>query len=307
MNVAHKSLMKCPHKNCDSYITRYNLPRHIRSLHDNVKKTCENCGKQVTNLKIHFERCPSDGEREFHCLFGDCKAAFTTKMYLSNHAKRVHLLPTKCPREDCDAYIQPINLSLHMKRVHGRANQRCKNCWKEFSDLRRHSERCAGDGVKKFHCRMKNCQSVFVTKQDLTRHVNRTHATRVKCPHNDCDSYIEPAGIGAHVKLVHQKILKTCANCGKEMLFSSLRPHLERCSGDETKSHHCRVRKCEASFTTKADLNSHVCTVHKEPVKCPHGNCNAVLKPYLLAKHKRLVHDKVKNILKSCLYNKLTR
>lgn len=120
MNAVHKSPVKCPHKSCESYIKPANLVEHLKSVHENLRKTCENCGKSIIYLclKRHLESCMSNGERKFQCTYIGCKGAFTTKRGRSSHISLIHKPPIECPWENCEFYLSPNKLKYLKKYAH---------------------------------------------------------------------------------------------------------------------------------------------------------------------------------------------
>lgn len=56
----HKSPTKCPFDDCQSTLRPGNLPRHVKEVHDKVRRKCQYCEQQFTrnqSLKKHMEYC----------------------------------------------------------------------------------------------------------------------------------------------------------------------------------------------------------------------------------------------------------
>lgn len=120
MSAVHRPPIKCPHRSCESFIKPANLVEHLKSVHENVRKTCGNCGKSISYrfFKKHLELCTASRERKFQCTYSDCRGAFTTKRGRSSHVSKVHKLPVKCFWENCKILVKSSNLPRHIRNVH---------------------------------------------------------------------------------------------------------------------------------------------------------------------------------------------
>lgn len=226
--------VKCPYEDCNTYIKPNSLSNHRRLVHDKIKKACENCGKLISylNLKSHFKRCTSDGEKRFLCEYDGCSAAFATVQYRT----------------------------VHMKVVHEKIKKTCKNCGKEISymNFKSHTEKCTSDGEKRFPCTFPGCTNAFLTKYDRSVHISAIHRSPIKCPYENCSSYIKPVGLSQHIKLVHEKIRKNCQHCGKDFGLSNWKSHESRCKkNDKTQFVDCTsnslVPESKPNFTNMGE------------------------------------------------------
>lgn len=54
-----KKLVKCPFEGCETFIKPFSLKRHVEAIHQQVKKTCEKCGKQSSTSSYyrHIGKC----------------------------------------------------------------------------------------------------------------------------------------------------------------------------------------------------------------------------------------------------------
>lgn len=84
--------IKCPFKDCVSFVKPLNLVKHLKTIHEKVKKQCKKCGKSVSynNFNVHVQGCHSDGEKKFKCEQEGCPAKFTTVAQRSHHVRKVH-------------------------------------------------------------------------------------------------------------------------------------------------------------------------------------------------------------------------
>lgn len=113
-------IIRCPHKDCRSYFKPSSLNRHLKSVHEQKKKQCVNCGVEISfrSLRRHIERCVNNGNKKFMCTYESCGAVFTTKQNRSAHVSDVHRSPVKCPYDECNIFLKPRNLTKHVKLIH---------------------------------------------------------------------------------------------------------------------------------------------------------------------------------------------
>lgn len=132
----HEPPMKCPREGCDAYFEPSKLSRHMKTVHEKLKESCPNCGKQISygHLSQHVQRCTSDGEKKISCTFQDCDAKFTTLNNRSTHISHCHTKsPIKCPRNNCNVILHPYTLSRHIKEAHDKIKIKCEFCEQEFA------------------------------------------------------------------------------------------------------------------------------------------------------------------------------
>ncbi|OMJ81856.1 hypothetical protein SteCoe_17622 [Stentor coeruleus] len=82
--------LKCNFTNCDKeYSTKYNLKRHLETVHSNLKRfRCRLCGKNLSskqNLNEHI--FTHSNEKPFGCSEPGCSQNFRQRSQLSNHRK----------------------------------------------------------------------------------------------------------------------------------------------------------------------------------------------------------------------------
>ena len=136
-------------KLCCKTLHKNNIQRHIKSVHENMKRFfCENC--------------------EF---------ATFEKSKLINHWSRFHHEKSKKKCNICGKHFS--DLVLHIKNVHMVRNSeekpKCGVCAKTFNtskSLKRHV-RSVHMKMKRHFC--KNCDFSCFERSDLTKHIRRTH------------------------------------------------------------------------------------------------------------------------------------
>lgn len=80
----------CEFKGCEKvYSTKYNLKRHIESVHQCIKRfQCDLCNKLLSskqNLQEHY--FTHSNEKLFKCIESGCSQTFRQRSQLSNHRK----------------------------------------------------------------------------------------------------------------------------------------------------------------------------------------------------------------------------
>ena len=121
---------------CKKEISRTNISRHIRDVHEISDKNLDTAPE--TETLVYKFACPQ------------CDKAYKRKDHLVNHTKSVHESPTeKIKCGDCGKLCKnKMNLSLHIQDVHNTNKYPCMTCGKLFSkkfNQLRHSESCKHD------------------------------------------------------------------------------------------------------------------------------------------------------------------
>ena len=155
--------------------------------------------------------------------------------------------------------------------------------------------------MKENKCKM--CLKSFNAKKLMDSHIQSVHLNdqekcdKVAC--NYCDkSFVTKAYLKQHVKLVHMNDKVKCDICSK--LFSTLqylKIHTKACNG----SARVKCSNCEKSFSSESHMRRHVKIIHMndrikktlEKIECDF--CNRFYPSDYLAKHKDMVHFKVRN------------
>lgn len=225
-----KKNFHCSVQDCESsFFSKSGLKSHQKYVHERIRFTCGNCGKEVVNMRQHLQLCTKTDERQFHCTLKNCSSSFQTNLGLKTHLRLVHMDSVKCPHKDCSTYVKPYVMLQHLKHVHDRSESHtCNNCGKWYLYLKQHLAYCASDGVKKFLCHVDNCKASFVIKKYLNHHIRGVHTTPIKCPIKNCDKFMKPKNLVRHLKYIHERLVKSGEKCGK--LFKRLEVHQKSCN-----------------------------------------------------------------------------
>lgn len=89
----------------------------------------------------------------------------------------------------------------------------CEKCGRKISDscLANHSEKCLGIKKQTTHqCSFEDCKAILSSKRSKERHENSVHKSPVKCPRENCNVLLKPAGIPRHLKLRHKEEITSC-------------------------------------------------------------------------------------------------
>lgn len=89
-------------------------------------------------------------------------------------------------------------------------------------------------------------------------------------------------------------------NCREKMCKSSRKKVRIMEEEHNSKKYVGSVENCKASFNKRSILTNHKRSAHETPVKCPHDDCDSVIKPYHLPRHIKLVHKPIKQKCKNC-------
>lgn len=142
-----------------------------------------------------------------------------------------------------------------------------------------------------YNCLVKNCDAVFKNRRERKCHITLIHGSRISCPYEGCPAFFNTSTFYHHIKHVHEKLRKPCANCGKPILAYYMGEHLARCNHDGSKSFKCKVEDCTKAFNNVYDLRHHTRTVHQEPIDCPILGCSVKMKPKSLRNHLKFMHS----------------
>lgn len=190
------------------------------------------------NQRDHFllQETDSDNtfEKRFPCTVEDCRAVFHTAANLTRHEKAVHSDPIKCPFTDCNSFLKPKNLKVHIRQVHEKNKPKCELCGKRFalSLIYAHRKACKRDANDKlYRCLCEGCPKAFATTKDRNSHQSRVHRSRIPCPVNECNSILRPVQIPRHIKSRHGEHFQgSCPKCNKELKHAqAVKKHFKAC------------------------------------------------------------------------------
>lgn len=291
----HKSgRVQCPHEGCHEFLKSDGLRRHIKVVHEKVRRLCEDCGKEVAfdYLRKHAATCRSKSRprhpSDFICTEENCDATFSTSFGLKTHMSRMHEPPSriKCPREDCDFYVKPQELQSHIANCHVKrqivAPELTSATWQARHNVK-------DPEIRKAHCTEPGCGASFRTKKLLNRHRRYVHMEPVKCPEENCQAMVKPRRLRIHIMEVHGEEKQPCEKCGKEFTVERLKRHSRIC--DPSGGLKCSKEGCGATFITTKGLKAHEENVHSAAEKCPYKDCNVFIKLCNLRRHIVAVHE----------------
>lgn len=214
-----------------SFPTRNTLTQHNYYTHcekRKLKSLCKICGKQmstITALKIHI-RSVHEGT-EVACEI--CDKLFTCKSSLIAHRKEQHASKKSFKCKSCDLiFWKEHQRAKHEKEAHTNTEIVC-----EF------------------------CDSEFMSKKALSKHIKYVHESRdkLKCP--ICSSEISRAhSLTEHIKSIHDGCTFECDRCC--IFFSrkfNIRSHMEMYDSDyEPKP----CKECGRLCFTEHSLKFHI-------------------------------------------------
>lgn len=228
------------------------------------------------------------------CLVEGCNAKVASQRKMIAHIREEHDDEVCCPHKDCGKTIKASHIYRHMKEIHGQGliKKKCIYCGeiKSKNNMATHLKRCAIDSKKDHVCEVENCQASFAVASDLVKHTKNVHTSGKKCPFSNCNAVVKQAHLKQHIKLVHQKVKKTCQICKKQVSYINFDQHLERCNSDGKKMFKCTFKDCMASFTHSRYRTLHMRSVH-EKIKKTCQVCNKNIPFTNFSKHARICNS----------------
>ena len=163
---------------CNKQLSKSNVKRHIKALHEKELQQCHQCGENFENryrLRVHVDSVHSEDAKE------ECKhcGVLYFKNYMATHVKLVH---DKIKDHMCQTCGRSFSMKTTLKRHEEDAHNTvkdlpCPHCGKLFKHnyknvLRTHIKQ-VHEGVKDFMCTY--CGKAFAGKGMMVRHVQTVH------------------------------------------------------------------------------------------------------------------------------------
>jgi len=202
MELVHDQAPKLP---CDvegcttTFFNKHGKNLHIKHVHQGIKYKCDQCDKEVVNLRMH-KRIVHEKVRKHVCP--ECGKTFQMTAHLRLHIARVHLkLREKCPEcgkqvqdlyahnlyvhkkernfpcDQCDARLYTsFALKSHIESVHLGERVKCPDCSVLFAKayINKHRKQCfSKHSYAKFRCKL--CNKRFLSIDNLERHMETKH------------------------------------------------------------------------------------------------------------------------------------
>ena len=225
----------CPHSPCTKdFLRASHLKHHIKSAHADIRDyVCEweGCGKSFsTGSRLKRHLAAHEGREQYRCAIAGCGQTFRKHSTLQKHIAIEHegRKPFMCTKEEEDGTPCEIGFDTAGK-------------------LKKHDERVHGIG--KFRCTICGVENIIAGENE---------------PKDQGITFSTYAAFQSHNRNFHSP---TCAECGLECGSSKeLTRHLEIHHGaqplSERQTHTCTERNCGRSFTSKANLNTHIRVGH---------------------------------------------
>ncbi|CAG2112435.1 unnamed protein product, partial [Medioppia subpectinata] len=261
----------CDFIGCDKkYYTIRDLSRH-KGIHLGHTYQCEECGKCVRTTESLIKHKRIHLGETYRCSEVDCRATFTTEVYLKKHIIIRHGSKYRCDHKGCDYKTGCLS---YLK-----------------------SHQISHSNERQFKCSINGCDKTFKTETSFNKHQLRTHSDFfadipwIECSHTGCQyrSKIKP-DITVHMK-THSKPYR-CDECGKSFGSTDCLKRHKR-THDKSSQIPCEWPECERRFTNnnvmKAHMNSHTC---ETTYRCQWPGCdNTYNHRNGLETHVRRVHN----------------
>lgn len=254
------------------------------------------------------------------CDFPGCTKAFARPVRLEEH-KRSHTNDRifKCPEEDCDKdFLRDSHLKIHIKNAHTEVRdyicdwEGCDKAYSTGTRLRRHREGHEKPKKTKFRCTgFPPCNEAFRRDGNLQKHINSVHLQLgpLRCPHVDaqtgfsCQSGFDKASsLKRHEAEYHGETRFSCELCSPDFNARPTFTTYNELQAHKTQAHPPRCEHCGVTFSTNAQVRSHIDICHNEaPVDnskklpCPYEGCGKTFsKKGNLNVHVKTMHENQK-------------
>lgn len=247
-------------------------------------------------------RTPRPSElKTLQCPYNDCLKSFNRRARLAEHLRsHTNSRPFKCNHDGCTKdFLRDSHLKHHIKSAHTNVRDYiCSwdGCGKSFATgtrLRRHE--AAHQGREKWKCRgYDGCDETFRKHDTLRKHVLTVHENKKPFPCTETDSrtgencksaFETPEKLRAHQRTKHDSSRFTCTLCLEHPTHDNAGLHAPQ---DDSTNMMFVPQSREAFFTTYADLQNHIATVH--PPICT--QCSSTFTtPRELTRHLELIHN----------------
>ncbi|CAH1792574.1 unnamed protein product, partial [Owenia fusiformis] len=166
---------------CDVFSTfhKSSLIRHMRTAHEekDITYACDICPKVYRSKMLLQEHIRGVHEKRYRC--SQCPKALCTASGLRRHEEFIHngSMPHTCVL--CDKKFRDMqDLEGHINNIHRKyAPFSCGKCNKMYhhrKSLSEHKVTC--QGMRRFQCRVDQCQKVFETRAGMNDHERAKHS-----------------------------------------------------------------------------------------------------------------------------------
>lgn len=188
----------------NSYSSKSNLRRHVKSHSETSEQRCEQCCKTFTSSFNLTKHRKIHEQRNTILLCPHCGEIYKTKHSLDSHIRFKHtesgMICETCQKRFRDNYALRRHRQSHEETS---TLEMCTKCNGYFKHLKNHSINCKAKKAKELKCDI--CKVSFSEKKDLSMHIKRKHTTTPKSYQCGCGkSFLYTFSIKRHSKACKQ-------------------------------------------------------------------------------------------------------
>jgi KRAB domain-containing zinc finger protein len=276
----------CPEPQCEeAFNTIMLLDKHVSKDHKGYRCGVGGCNERYRDRRdIEDHRVTGHSAFRFPCEVPDCQETFMLRTLAAHHRRLVHKISRVkeyvCT-EGCSATFKlKPEYHKHVIDVHGGYACTVEGCGRSFLNSAEYrDEHVKGHtNAKSFSCTYDGCDAGFDHPYALSFHIKVIHENGKKhiCVEEGCGKvFVSPSKRDLHYLVDHLNYRFRCEICGKQYKnVGNLNHHVNYSHKGIT--HDCTFEGCDASFQTNHVLRDHVLKDHLGELEFRCDRCEAL-------------------------------